>query len=234
MPALDDSTGITIANSVYSSLEDWGLLDLVQAVSADTTNANFGCRNGAAVIFERMIEKDLLYLACRHHIMELIIGAAFKAKMPDVTGPNVPIFGKFRKNWSEMDTTQVQHGLTDLEPELKQEIPNVVKFIKEHLEKQQPRDDYKELLMLSLMFLDAADEPIRLMKPGACHHARWMAKTNYALKIYLLRKPFDLTASEVEDFYSVSKFIVFVYIRAWFAAPLAICAPFNDLQLLKN
>ena len=42
----------------------------------------------------------------------------------------------------------------------------MVKFIKQYLEKQQPRDNYKELLELTLIFLGEETDAI-LYRPGA-------------------------------------------------------------------
>ena len=74
---------------------------------------------------------------------------------------------------------------------LKSKIQNLVKVIKQFLEKLYLRDDCKELLELSLMYLGEETDVI-LYRPGACHHARWMAKTVYSLKVVLLRNYLDI------------------------------------------
>lgn len=234
VPSLENQTGRTIANAVYSVTEDWGLVDKVQAVCADTTNANFGRIQGAAVLFEQLIGRDLLYLACRHHIMELLLRAAFEAKIPGTSGPEVPIFLRFRKDWSIIDKTNIKNGLEGLEPKLQEKIPHVVFFLKNQLKEQQSRADYKEFVELCLLFLGAADETVELRKPGACHHARFMAKAIYSLKILLLRESFQLNLHELKNIYSICKFLVFVYVEFWFEAPSAIKAPNNDLRMLKQ
>ena len=56
-----------------------------------------------------------------------------------------------------------------------------------------PRDDYKELLELCQIFLGTMDtKKVKFDKPGAFHHARWMSKANYSLKIYIFRDIFEL------------------------------------------
>jgi len=54
---------------------------------------------------------------------------------------------------------------------------------------QQPREDYLELLRLCLIFLGGGSDgtDIQFRAPGAMHHARWMAKAIYALKIVLFQ-----------------------------------------------
>ena len=153
--------------------------------------------------------------------------------MPGTSGPNVPLFKRFQNDWSTIDSTNCESGLEALEPLLRSNIYCIVSFIKEYLQKQQPRDDYKELLELSLLFLGETDD-IRIRKPGACHHARWMSKAIYSLKIFLLRRSFKLQKHEENKIYSIYKFVVFVYIEPWFTALLAVTAPNNDLSLIKK
>ena len=54
------------------------------------------------------------------------------------------------------------------------------------------RDDYRELLQLSLVFLGATTTNITFKRPGAVHHAWWMAKAIYSLKIFLFRNEFHI------------------------------------------
>jgi len=99
----------------------------------------------------------------------------------------------------------------------------------------QPRDDYRELLELVIIFLGGTPQRgIHFMAPGAIHHARWMAKALYVLKIYLFRDQFRLTAYENRGIRDVCVFIVRLYVKAWFTAPDAISAPRNDLDFLQN
>lgn len=51
---------------------------------------------------------------------------------------------------------------------------------------KQLRDDYEEFLKLVIITLDETPPGgIIIRKPGACHHARWMAEAIYCLKILL-------------------------------------------------
>lgn len=69
--------------------------------------------------------------------------------------------------------------------------------------------------------------------PGAMHRARWMSKAIYSLKIFLFRKQFQLTPEEEKLIREICLFVVLVYARFWFLAPLPSSAPNNDLLLLK-
>ena len=140
-----------------------------EGVCCDTTASKFGWKNGAAAILEEIIDKDLIYLACRHHVYEIILAAAFTAKIPGTSGPNVSIFLRFQSQWPEIDKNSYKNGLHGLESSLKEQIPSTIQFIKEYLNSELPRSDYKELLQLSLVFLGVT-ENIKFRPPGACHH----------------------------------------------------------------
>ena len=57
----------------------------------DTTSSN----NGACVEIERVLGKDLLHLACHHHIMELLARAAFLASLSPSSAPEVLLLKDF-------------------------------------------------------------------------------------------------------------------------------------------
>ncbi|GBP85742.1 PiggyBac transposable element-derived protein 4 [Eumeta japonica] len=66
------------------------------------------------------------------------------------------------------------------------------------IETSQPRNDYKELLDLSCIFLGGTPPGgIKFKAPGAAHHARWLAKAIYCLKIYMFNKQFHINQNEV-------------------------------------
>ena len=78
---LPSGTGEAQAAAVFGAIEDWGIAGSIRAMCFDTTSLNTGRVAGACVLLEQKLEKKLLSLACRHHIMKLIIGAVFKVCM---------------------------------------------------------------------------------------------------------------------------------------------------------
>ena len=64
----------------------------------DTTSSNTGVREGAMVYLERILDKKLLWLACRHHIAELHIKHAYTKIMFQTNSPEDPLF-KYFKEW---------------------------------------------------------------------------------------------------------------------------------------
>jgi len=84
------------------------------------------------------------------------------------------------------------------------------------------RENYRELLELTVIFLgEVLSRVISFRLPGANHNARWMTKAIYSLKIYLFRNPYHLTQHEEIAIKSICIFIVRFYIQVWFDAPLS-------------
>ncbi|KAK2702108.1 hypothetical protein QYM36_019238 [Artemia franciscana] len=75
---LPSGTGEAQASAVFGAIEDWGIPGNIRAMCFDTRSSNTGRISGACVLLEQQLGKELLSLACRHHIMELVIGAAFR------------------------------------------------------------------------------------------------------------------------------------------------------------
>lgn len=99
----------------------------------------------------------------------------------------------------------------------------------------QPRDDYNEFLILTLIFLGILPTcGVKFRIPGAFHHARWMAKAIYSLKIYPFRNQFKMTTKELDALRDVCLFIVTTYVQAWCQAPFASKAAKHDLDFLKK
>jgi hypothetical protein len=111
----------------------------------------------------------------------------------------------------------------------------IITFCKTALTESHPRDDYEEFLKLTLIFLGGVDRDKASFKsPGAFHHARWMAKAIYCIKICLFRQQFSLTPMEKRNITELALFASLVYARFWHEAPLPIKAPLNDLLLIEE
>ena len=107
--------------------------------------------------------------------------------------------------------------------------------MRESLASGQPRDDYKEFLQLVLIFFrEATVANMPLRKPGAYHHARWMAKAIYALKLYLLQGQLKMTRQELKGVTEICMFVALVYAKAWCRATRAEQAPRVDLEFLHD
>lgn len=97
------------------------------------------------------------------------------------------------------------------------------------------RDDNRELLELAYIFLGGTPpNGIKFKLPGAMHHARWVSKAIYILKIFMFQNQFMLSKKDIASVRDISIFIVICYIKSWSEAPSAIRAPYNDLKLLQS
>ncbi|CAG17501.1 hypothetical protein CcBV_30.5 [Bracoviriform congregatae] len=155
IPVLDDGTGQSQADAMFDAINDWGIPDFIKALCCDTTAANLGSSKGAAVSLERLLEKKLLYLPCRHHIFELILRGVFELKIPTTSGPDVPLFKRFRESWGEIDISQYSNGIEDsyVQEKIQNHIDDINHFIQKQLDSNQPREDYRELLELVQIFI---------------------------------------------------------------------------------
>ena len=149
VPQLPDGTGEAQAAAVYKLIEEWNLTERVQAMCFDTTASNSGLRGGACVLLQQKLNKDLLSLTCRHHILELIVAKVFVTLIePSTPGPDIKLFQRFSCAWSTIDRTEydsiskAESVALELEP-LKRDL---LTLIYKQLHEFQPRDDYKELL----------------------------------------------------------------------------------------
>lgn len=227
------STGLSQSDGVYDLIKEWNLESNIMSMGFDTTASNTGNKVGTCTLLEKKLQKKLLHLACRHHILELILTATFGLLLePVVSGPNIKLFDRFKNQWKNFNKFDFVSGaVADGESD-------TAKFIINQLNTKQPRDDYREFLKLSLLFLskktDHNDQTILINMPGAYHRARWMAKIIYCLKIYFFRNQFTLSVTELSGLEKFNKFVTQIYLEAWFLSSNAISAPRNDLQMLKK
>lgn len=98
IPKLPNGTGAAEASHVVDSLYEWEIAEEVCAMSFDSTSTNTGCVKGACVLIEQKLARELLWLACRHHVYELVLESAFVSSMGDSKDPDIhPIFKRFKR-----------------------------------------------------------------------------------------------------------------------------------------
>ena len=140
----------------------------------------------------------MAWVACRHHVMELVLPSIFQA-LGQQEGQNVAVFKRFQTSWPYIDQSAHETASDDdmfdsCTAVLRAEMVN---FCKVALKKSQPREDYKEPLNLCMIFLGGADPAkVSFRSSGAFHQARWMPKTIYSLKLFLFQHQFTLIIKE--------------------------------------
>lgn len=240
IPKLPSGTGAIMGKAVVEFVQDWpGVVDCLAGLCFDTTSSNTGCHSGAITVIQEAFQKRLLFLACRHHILEIIAAAVFD-QFFTASGPQIAIFSRFKEKWRELDHSRYSsfnndESLTEAEQVwLNNMKSDAIVFLKHFLENQTvTRQDYTEFAQLCLLILDETTATT-FSPPGAYHRARWMAKGIYSIKIYLFREQFKLTKHEKQSLRRVCLFTATIYIKAWLSAPISEDAPVNDLVMLQR
>jgi len=120
---------------------------------------------------------------------------------------------------------------------LSQNCECVAQFLGDQLVTKQPRDDNAELLCVALVALGKRDlipGGVYFSPPGAYHHARWMAKELYCLKMLCYREQFLMNAHKLQAIKRIGLFTTTIYLKVWYTASVAYDAPNNDLSLLQQ
>ncbi|KAF2896239.1 hypothetical protein ILUMI_09936 [Ignelater luminosus] len=239
VPLIPSGSGKEISNAVFNTLEKWDLGDKVQAFVFDTTSSNIGRFNRACTLLEMKLGRNILFPACRHHIFELVLQAAMSSvKLYSSSGPDIPLFKKFKVSFPKINPQNISNCDTSSElveliaENRKETFFFCLRILKNN---QEPRHDYTEFLELVVILLGGTPpKGHKIRKPGAYHQARWMAKSIYSIKIFLLRSEFAITGIEEKALCRICGFIVVNYIKPWFTANKTTEAPWNDILLLKN
>ena len=88
---------------VKDYLDSWEVADKIIACGFNTTSSNTGVNNGSCTILQNLLHQQLLWLACRHHILELIIGGAFTTIFGVTSGPEVTTFKILKTSWNSLN-----------------------------------------------------------------------------------------------------------------------------------
>ena len=239
VPPIEGGTAEEITDGILSVLEKWGLdgSDIV-GLSFDTTAVNTGKWSGANVRLEREMMKQMLYLACRHHVFEVIIKCVATEVGRPTKGAEDTLFKRFRdEGWGEL----IEEGI-DMENLVKFDSVNASTFVRTEAEKTLEfltqhlltnkfiREDYRELCELAVVYLGGPVEKFRFQTPGPVHHARFMGKCIYYLKCGLLQlQTGTFHQNEIREINILSEFVGVFFVNWWFKSPFCAAAPAQDL-----
>lgn len=106
VPKLSSGSERAAAEAIYEHLRSWGCNSLVFDMCFDTTAVNTGRLPGACRLLEDAVGKHLLWLACRHHILETLLIDVFTACFGPSSGPKIFIFKRFRDCWHKLNHQQ--------------------------------------------------------------------------------------------------------------------------------
>ena len=151
-PAIQNGKGDTMANCLAETLNEYGLLEKAEAVVFDTTASNTGVRQGCVFLFEKIIQRAVLWLACRHHTSELFIKHANIEVRGPTTGPDDVLFKLFKKKFNLIDITQLERWIWPANTDWRhQRAEDVLEWADLHMSQGTwPREDYREMVELTV------------------------------------------------------------------------------------
>ena len=204
-PEIASGSGKNMADAVLKILEEMHLLDQVQAVVFDTTASNSGEWKGSVTFFEELVRHVLLWLACQHHIAELYIKHASEEVRGPCKGPDDPLFKRFKEKFGFLNLSSRKVWKWPSRGCRCEKANQVLQWGDRMIQQGTwAIEDYRELLELVVIYLGGVVKPIRknsavpidvhIRKPGAVHHARFMASSLYIsnISMYLHQDDFGL------------------------------------------
>ena len=160
-------------------------------------SSNTGIRNVCCTLLESLLERQVLWLVCRHQILELILKATFTELFEDTTGPEKTFFKFMKTSWSSLNLSNIQ--LPKIPAIYTEDAVSLVAFIDHQLMSENleflPRGDYKEFLELAKLILGGTLQrkngyTYTIQRPGVYCHVQWMSKAIFTLKLTLLKHQF--------------------------------------------
>ena len=91
--------GKTASSAIKKELGSWSCTDNVYGMVFDTTNSNTGKNNGACVLLQKVLERKVLWLACRHHVCEVVLTHVWSSLHNETSkAPTINIFENLQDN----------------------------------------------------------------------------------------------------------------------------------------
>ena len=128
---------------VKTMLDTWGIAEKIIACGFDTTSSNTGVHKGCCTVLQQLLGRQILWVACRHHILELVLKAAFTELFGDTVGPEESFFKFMKPSWTTLDLTDIRRPT--IPTPFKADTASLLTFIQHRLKPEQ-----SSLLPLSL------------------------------------------------------------------------------------
>ena len=112
IPKLKSGTAAVMSDACLAEIRSWGLEDRIVAMCFDTTASNTGCKGGVCIKLEAELGKDLLNLACRHHVSEIVLEKVFSLH-DSARSPKLELFSHFRDFWPQIDQVKYRTAMDD-------------------------------------------------------------------------------------------------------------------------
>ena len=223
-------------SSVIKALQKWKInkKNIIGCVF-DNTNTNRGWKSGIVVRLEKLLEKRVMHVYCRHHIFERMVNDVIDVYLGPSTAPEELSYKFLIDNWNKLKLCDWEV----IQIDRRTQVDDIIAFTTE-MHKLDFRDDYQEIVNLTLILLGAFPDnsSYTVRPPGSISHARWMAKILCEFKIVLfstqLIKLGLITGDKASSHKQLTLFLILYYVKPWMTATLASDAPVNDLILANS
>ena len=238
IPKFKSSAGKDVEVGVLAQIEEYNI-DVKDGIATcyDTTSSNSGAKEGAHFRIERRVGHGILELECRKHVQELHVSHANKAVFGATKGPQKAHYKRLKKEWLSMEHNTDNMQLFDWKKYsnytfIIEKAKQSLAWASWHLEQKTfPRDDYKELNELIVVFLGGqVPGGFKPKMKGAMHEARFMADAIYILSMELFSNEFLMDQTLSEQVHKMSVFIAIWHGPNFLKCGLAATAPGNDLD----
>ena len=241
VPVTKSNSGVDQFEAVKKVIEDWELEPHILGCAFDTTADNTGKHRGLIVRIEKWLNRPLLWFPCPHHHYELHPKKVARSIYGATTNPEEIIYKKISNSWGSL----LEEGINYENLVLFDWEGNSSEFLKEQAErnlvvlktlyeaKTFPRDDYRQLCELNLVWLGgcAAVKDFKMKVLGAHHHARFMMQAIHSLKASMLQNQLDVLSEEEKEQVSRVAEFVGLFHGVWFlSCSLASSAPALQLS----
>ncbi|KAG0727921.1 hypothetical protein GWK47_033611 [Chionoecetes opilio] len=208
-----------MASKVEEPIRHWKFEDRVGGLCFDTTASNTGVHAGCCTLLEQKLGRPLLNLACRHHVMELILASAFKAPSATLSSrPRRQLFKRFPKEMAHSHKNQCyDHQRPRLAGHDEWKRTTLEALAKAAAT---TRDDYKELAELTAKAIKgevfpppSANQELTTTRDGG-------GEGDLKRQDDDVQERVRTTPRELRSLQEMSVFIILIYARAWSRLPL--------------
>ena len=203
----------------------------------DTTATNTGRHSGVNTRLNQYLNKEVLHLACRHHVFECHIKNISKL-FRITSGPENILFKTLADSFdaikfTKSDLKRFIYGQNDqLDLTAKASLDAINRIL---VQGNLPRGDYYELAQFVRFYLsETGYDDFNLKQPGAFHHARFLSQAIYYLKLEILSNVTNIasTAPLKKEVKEMSEFIALFYARWFLMSSHSVVSPRMDLEAM--
>lgn len=216
---IENGSAETLSEQLQSIAIEFNLRNRIVGLVCDTENMNTGYFGGTCVKFKHKIQKELLRLYCRHHILEIVLKKVCYRMLDPNETPNFGFkgFDQLKTKWNHLNKSDFKP--LDQDDFDASTILSALKFeaisqIERNGKQTGLRDDYAEINDICLKLLGIkTNKSVRVI--GASSKARWMAKAILIGKTFLFRHQLNLEPHIYDALKRLCIFMSILYVKYW-------------------